>query len=136
MLSGTATVSDHCTINSPFIRFHGSHPHAAIHAVDKIHEGKSDSSVLYIPVCPITKTNAEYVVRQRDAFLGGLPGPDFPGGKGESEHIGRPTLDYVAKHVQSEGLQAIGLERLNGMEREDMIGGSIAIERANEILAL
>ena len=108
----------------------------AIHAVDKIHEGNSDSSVLYIPVCPITQTNVEYLARQRDAFLSGLPGPDFPGGKGESEHIGRPTLDYVSGHVQSEGMQSMGLERLSAMEREEMIGGRMAIQKANEILAL
>ncbi|MCJ1437370.1 hypothetical protein MMC27_006757 [Xylographa pallens] len=107
-----------------------------IHAVDKIHEGKSDSSVLYIPVCPITETNVEYLVRQRDAFLSGLPGPDFPGGKGESEHIGRPTLEYLSKHAQNEGMQAMGLESLSTMGGEDMIGGKIAIERANEMLAL
>ncbi|MCJ1382811.1 hypothetical protein MMC17_005924 [Xylographa soralifera] len=106
-----------------------------IHAVDKIHEGKSDSSVMYIPVCPITETNVEYLERQRDAFLSGFPGPDFPGGKGESEHIGRPTLDFLSKHAQREGMQAMGLERLSTMEREDMVGGSMVVEKANEVLA-
>ncbi|CAI4217794.1 unnamed protein product [Parascedosporium putredinis] len=53
-----------------------------IHAVDKVHAGKSDSSVLYIPVCPTTEINAKYLVRQRQAFIDGTPGPDFPGGKG------------------------------------------------------
>lgn len=42
-----------------------------IHAVDKTHAGKSDSSVLYIPACPLTERNAEYLVRQRDCFLRG-----------------------------------------------------------------
>ncbi|KAF5018876.1 hypothetical protein F66182_9137, partial [Fusarium sp. NRRL 66182] len=51
-----------------------------IHAVDKVHAGTSDSSVLYIPVCPVTKQNGEYMARQRDAFRAGTPGPDFPGG--------------------------------------------------------
>jgi len=44
-----------------------------IHAVDKIHAGKNDSSVLYIPACPLTERNAEYLVRQRDCFLRGKP---------------------------------------------------------------
>jgi hypothetical protein len=44
-----------------------------IHAVDKIHAGKNDSSVLYIPACPLTERNAEYLVRQRDCFLRGMP---------------------------------------------------------------
>jgi hypothetical protein len=43
-----------------------------IHAVDKIHAGKNDSSVLYIPACPLTERNAEYLVRQRDCFLRGM----------------------------------------------------------------
>lgn len=56
-----------------------------IHAVDKVHAGKSDSSVLYIPACPLTEANARYLVRQRECFLKGLPSPDFPGGLGESK---------------------------------------------------
>ena len=36
-----------------------------IHAVDKTHAGKADSSVLYIPACPMTEDNANYLVRQR-----------------------------------------------------------------------
>ena len=43
----------------------------AIHAVDKTHAGKDDSSVLYIPACPLTEANAEYLVRQREAFFEG-----------------------------------------------------------------
>lgn len=44
----------------------------AIHAVDKIHAGKDDSSVMYIPACPLTETNADYLVRQREAFFEGI----------------------------------------------------------------
>lgn len=42
-----------------------------IHAVDKVHAGSTDSSVMYIPTCPLTETNAEYLVRQREAFKAG-----------------------------------------------------------------
>ena len=42
-----------------------------IHAVDKVHGGKTDSSVLYIPACPLTETNAEYLLCQRAAFAQG-----------------------------------------------------------------
>ncbi|KAI4088283.1 MAG: hypothetical protein LQ344_006197 [Seirophora lacunosa] len=31
-----------------------------IHAVDSVHSGASDSSVLYIPACPLTEANAQY----------------------------------------------------------------------------
>jgi hypothetical protein len=106
----------------------------AIHAVDKTHTGKSDSSVLYIPVCPTTETNAEYLAMQRDAFLSGFPGPDFPGGKGESEHIGRPTVDYLMANAGSEGIQAMGLDRLGAVDGEDTRGAKKVIESANTIL--
>ncbi|KAI4286397.1 MAG: hypothetical protein L6R35_004352, partial [Caloplaca aegaea] len=39
-----------------------------IHAVDSIHTGTSDSSVLYIPACPLTVANADYLARQRETF--------------------------------------------------------------------
>jgi hypothetical protein len=105
---------------------------AAIHSVDKVHEGTSDSSVLYIPVCPVTEINARYLVRQREAFLAGTPGPDFPGGKGESEHVGRPGGDHVEGTA---GRQAMGLEKLS-IEADATRGGRAALERANTILGL
>ncbi|AEO68213.1 uncharacterized protein THITE_2052208 [Thermothielavioides terrestris NRRL 8126] len=104
-----------------------------IHAVDKKHGGTSDSSVLYIPVCPTTKASAEYVARQRAAFLQGTPGPDFPGGEGESRHIGRATEDYVKKYCDPVGVQAMGLGKLATVEG-DTEGGKAAVQQANEVL--
>ena len=104
----------------------------SIHAVDKEHMGKSDSSVLYIPVCPLTILNAEYVARQRDTFLAGVPGPDFPGGKGESGHIGRPTEDFLKEHGGAEGLQAMGLERWDVSGPNS--GEVEVLKRSNEVL--
>lgn len=43
----------------------------SIHAVDSVHQGQSDSSVLYIPACPLTENNARYLFRQRECFLQG-----------------------------------------------------------------
>lgn len=105
----------------------------AIHAVDKTHAGKSDSSVLYVPICPTTKANAEYVVRQRAAFRQGTPGPDFPGGEGESRHVGRATEEYVRKYCDSRGVQAMGLDKLVAVEG-DTPGGKAAVKEANGIL--
>ncbi|KAJ9145423.1 DUF1479-domain-containing protein [Pleurostoma richardsiae] len=104
-----------------------------IHSVDKTHNGTGDSSVLYIPVCPVTEQNAEYLVRQRSAFREGTPGPDFPGGKGESEHIDRPTEEYVRLHADLAGLQAFGLEKLSEGVAENP-GALAVIRRANAIL--
>ena len=47
----------------------------AIHAVDKFHAGVNDSSVMYIPCCPLTEANAKYLVRQREAFADGRSRP-------------------------------------------------------------
>ena len=35
----------------------------SIHAVDPHHAGSQDSSVLYIPACPLTESNAEYLTQ-------------------------------------------------------------------------
>ncbi|GAB1317781.1 DUF1479-domain-containing protein (Fragment) [Madurella fahalii] len=104
-----------------------------IHAVDKKHGGNSDSSVLYIPVCPTTEASAQYVARQRAAFLQGTPAPDFPGGEGESHHIGRATEAYVKKYCDPVGMQAMGLEKLPVPEDETP-GAKAAVRLANAIL--
>jgi len=105
-----------------------------IHAVDKLHAGKADSSVLYIPVCPLTETNVHYLGRQREAFLDGTPGPDFPGGKGESEHVGRPSSAFVKEVSNEEGLRAFGLARWDDTEPGLGQGQREALKKANEIL--
>lgn len=105
-----------------------------IHAVDKVHAGKADSSVLYIPACPLTERNAEYLARQRAAFLEGVPSPDFPGGEGERRHVGRPGAADVAQVTDERGLRAFGLARWDA-EREGLSPGEKQVmRRANEIL--
>ena len=89
---------------------------------------------MYIPVCPVTQPNAEYLARQRATFLSGHPGPDFPGGKGESEHAGRPSERYLRDNSRLEGLQAMGFEKLSGTGSEGMSGAAKAVTKANEIL--
>lgn len=106
---------------------------AAIHAVDGKHDGQSDSSVLYIPVCPTTEASARYVARQREAFRQGTPAPDFPGGEGESQHIGRPTEEYVKKYCHPVGVQAMGLEKL-AVVKGDTPGGRAVAHKSNEVL--
>lgn len=105
-----------------------------IHAVDKVHEGKTDSSVMYIPVCPLTEPNARYLARQREAFLQGTPGPDFPGGKGESEHSGRPTEEFVREHGDVGGVRAFGLEAWSESDPRLTPGQLEILRKSNEIL--
>ncbi|KAJ7918667.1 hypothetical protein B0H13DRAFT_1992415 [Mycena leptocephala] len=49
-----------------------------VHAVEKYHGGKEDSSVMYIPAVPLTLKNAQYLRDQRSNFLAGLPSPCVP----------------------------------------------------------
>ncbi|KAF3763386.1 DUF1479-domain-containing protein [Cryphonectria parasitica EP155] len=104
-----------------------------IHAVDFEHKGKRDSSVLYIPICPATEINANYVVQMRDAWTKGTPGPDFPGGKGESEHVDRPDESFLRSVAGEDGPASVGLEPLvepvDGSEGEKEV-----IRRVNKIL--
>ena len=104
------------------------------HAVDKTHVGSSESSVLYIPACPLTETDAQYLVRQRDALLRGVPSPDFPGGEGESKHIGRPTVDDLLKTCTPEGLRAFGLNSWDSTEDGLSPAQVELMDRANKIL--
>ncbi|PSR80096.1 hypothetical protein BD289DRAFT_374616 [Coniella lustricola] len=106
-----------------------------IHAVDLEHKGKGDSSVLYIPICPATETNAKYVVRMREAWRNGTPGPDFPGGKGESEHVGRPDEAHVRSVAAQDALASLGLAPLIVEESGAVSGGAKdAVRRVNKIL--
>lgn len=89
--------------------------------------------MLYIPVCPVTEKNAQYLSRQRKAFLDGTPAPDFPGGQGESQHVNRPTEAYLRTHADSEGLRAFGFEKITTAESDGPGAGEV-IRKANEIL--
>ncbi|KND86824.1 Uncharacterized protein YbiU [Tolypocladium ophioglossoides CBS 100239] len=105
-----------------------------IHAVDKLHTGGGDSSVLYIPVCPVTDINAAYLARQRAAFRAGTPGPDFPGGEGEARHVGRPSEEALRRWADGgAGRQAFGLERL-AARGGALPGEREVVARANGIL--
>ncbi|KAM0265616.1 hypothetical protein ACHAQJ_000049 [Trichoderma viride] len=106
-----------------------------IHAVDKVHKGHSDSSVLYIPVCPVTELNAQFMARQRKAFLEGTPGPDFPGGEGESRHIDRPTEEMLRRWTSVEGRRAMGLDKLIASPSA-LPGAREVVERFNATLGL
>ncbi|CAF3806651.1 unnamed protein product [Rotaria socialis] len=103
-----------------------------IHAVDSIHRGQSDSSVFYIPAVPLCEMNVKYLAQQRDAFLQGIPPPDFPGGEGESHHIGRGTHEEL---IQLSGGRSMGFD-LFSIQSDMQIGEKQIITRANTILNL
>jgi hypothetical protein len=105
-----------------------------IHAVDRVHGGTSDSSVMYIPACPLTEANAEYLVRQRETFVNGFPSPDFGGGEGESNHVGRITPETLDKVIGIEGQRAMGMAQWNSDEKDLIDGERTVLNRANKIL--
>lgn len=76
------------------------------------------SILLYIPACPLTPNNAEYLARQRRAFLLGFPAPDFATTRredrraetgDESCHLGRPGVQEIYDAGGEEALRAMGL---------------------------
>jgi hypothetical protein len=96
-----------------------------IHAVDPVHSGTTDSSVLYIPTCPLTHSNASYLARQRDTFIKGTLSPDFGGGEGESKFVGRMgvnDLGEIGSTRGADGLRAMGLEMWDA-EAEGLTSG-------------
>jgi hypothetical protein len=107
-----------------------------IHAVDKQHEGTADSSVLYIPTCPLTIQNAEFLARQRQAFLEGLPCPDFGGGAGETDYIGRPGPEDVEEASQGKdaGMVAFGLQEWDSSAAGLSEAQRELFDRANKVL--
>ncbi|RMZ83537.1 hypothetical protein DV738_g1082, partial [Chaetothyriales sp. CBS 135597] len=79
----------------------------AIHAVDKEHRGVSDSSVMYIPACAVTRSNFEFLQKQRLSALRYSPPPDFPGAGGDGELGFNGAFDWNT--LSPEGKQAMGL---------------------------
>lgn len=105
-----------------------------VHAVEAEHNGRNDSVVLYIPAVPFTVSksisfssswsslahnfivySAGYLRKQLLNFTQGLPAPDFPGGPGEADFVGRVTPEDV---IGSEARKAFGLEEYT---EEDVI---------------
>jgi hypothetical protein len=103
-----------------------------IHAVDSVHRGNFDSSVFYIPAAPLCEVYGEYLAQQRHSFQQGIPPPDFPGGEGESRHVGRATPENI-KTV--EGRRAMGLQSFE-IKSYMTPGEKEMVSAANNILNL
>ncbi|KAI5287793.1 hypothetical protein KEM54_005731 [Ascosphaera aggregata] len=104
-----------------------------IHAVDKEHRGKGDSSVMYIPVTPLCSKNAEYLKRQREAAMAYSPAPDFPGAGGPGEAGFKGATDWT--RVSEDGLQAMGMGSKPWAITEDMSDGERrVVKKANQLL--
>ncbi|UJR08036.1 hypothetical protein I4U23_012313 [Adineta vaga] len=104
----------------------------AIHAVDSVHCGQMDSSVFYIPAAPLCEINAQYLGQQRHSLEHGIPPPDFPGGEGESRHVGRGSPHNIKT---TEGKRAMGFESFE-IKSYMTEGEKEMITKANHILNL
>ncbi|KAJ4424383.1 hypothetical protein N0V82_000902 [Gnomoniopsis sp. IMI 355080] len=100
----------------------------------------SPSTLLYLPALPLTETNAEYLVRQRKAFLLGFPGPDFISRQGsdytnigESCHMGRPGVQEINDAGGEEALRAMGLLAWDEDNAADA-GEKNLLKRVNAVL--
>jgi peptidase E len=71
-----------------------------VHAVEKEHTGKGDSSVMYIPAVPSCSQNKEYIAKQAELFKKGCPPPDFP--------QGRTELDYKLVATEKDLVNPLG----------------------------
>lgn len=106
---------------------------------------------MYIPACPLTEANAEYLKRQREAFFNGIdsmyhnsqaaltdcsgtPAPDFPSGIGESEHLGRLTPDFVMQNIDIQAQRAMGLTKYNTDQKDLPERERQVLHTANSIL--
>ncbi|KXH27581.1 hypothetical protein CSAL01_00748 [Colletotrichum salicis] len=81
------------------------------HAVDPVHEGSANASVLYIAACSTTTINKAYVKMQLSETLAGRPPPDQQEGNDLNEstlkgYVGVEDLSAEAKRAFGFGLQA------------------------------
>ena len=63
-----------------------------LHAVKDRHAGAGYSNVMYIGAAPYCPKNANYLERQKSAFLKGESAPDFAPENYEVAYLGRTTL--------------------------------------------
>lgn len=106
---------------------------------------------MYIPACPLTEANAQYLKRQREAFFdgtnpidqnleamltgsSGTPAPDFPSGIGESEHMGRLTPDFVMQNIDIEAQRAMGFTEHDSEQKDLPERERQVLQTANSLL--
>lgn len=107
-----------------------------IHAVDAEHKGKNDSSVMYIPACAMTRSNVNFLTKQRESASLWSPPPDFPGAGGEGEKHYQGKVDWSSNFIEPEAKRAMGFAGNGAFEiQPHMSEGEQSIVRdANRVL--
>ncbi|RSL64090.1 hypothetical protein CEP54_004855 [Fusarium duplospermum] len=92
------------------------------------------TAILYLPACPLTQTNALYLVRQRKALLHGESGPDFGGAPaGDLPLEAEEAVQKVGEAGGADGMRAMGLLPWDEDDAQDDCEFSV-LEMANGIL--
>lgn len=103
----------------------------SVHAVEGICNSPADSSVFYIPATPLCPKNAEYALKQRNAFEAGKSPPDFPLNNCEESFDDRATTD----DLDEVGRISMGFTKIEyDANRCGHQGAEEAIRIANKIL--
>jgi len=90
-----------------------------IHSVEREHKGSGKSSVLYIGAAPLCEKNFPYLAGQRESFLKGEAGPDFPQEGKEKNWQFRASVEDLTPL----GKYQMGFERwpLTGEETQEQL---------------
>lgn len=92
------------------------------------------TAILYLPACPLTQTNALYLVRQRKALLQGVSGPDFDGRPaGDLPLEAEEAVQKVGEAGGVDGMRAMGLLPWDEDDAQDD-GEFSVLKMANGIL--
>lgn len=112
--------------------------HSSSFLVNDEQQHRGNPILLSVPVCPLTRENAQFLARQRRAFVLGFPGPEFAasGGVGESGYLGRPGVQEIYDVGGEEGLRAMGLLAWDEEEESNstLAGERHLLRAANAIL--
>jgi hypothetical protein len=110
------------------------HPDA-VYALDRRHRPDTPATtVVYLPACPLTQTNALYLAHQRKGFLQGEPGPDFTGAPAGDVAIGgEQAIREVGEAGGVDGMRAMGLLPWDEDEAKDDVEYAV-LEMANGVL--
>lgn len=107
----------------------------AVYALDRRSQpDHPPTSIMYLPACPLTQTNALYLVRQRKAFLSGDPGPDFGGAPPADLSVGgEKAIGDVGLAGGVHGMRSMGLLPWDEEDEQDEQEQAV-LEMANSIL--
>ncbi|KAF4958566.1 hypothetical protein FGADI_2263 [Fusarium gaditjirri] len=106
-----------------------------VYALDRLRRPDiPPTTIIYLPACPLTQTNALYLAHQRKGFLHGEAGPDFSGAPtGDVNVGGEQAVREVGEAGGVDGMRAMGLLPWDEDEAQDDLEYAV-LEMANGVL--